>query len=560
MLNFCLPTNLVNEFLARVKSGEINPERLTDLGSQGRREYFASFLGDLNAHKVNAMFEEKILLKNQQAGLIKWAKQLVGINKQKERAFIDKVRNMKDILQPKEVDEYLEDLVSQRLGLSVSREEAKVLVDLSQEVAYRKSLIKSEMEPRSKERIDYGLALYRFKETVSNMKREANKLTPAEFIKSPAAWVESVGGTAKSLLSSFDNSFFGRQGFVTLANEPKIWANNFIKSWGDIGKELKGIDAMAAVKSDVFSRENAVNGKYKQLGIDIGIDTEEAFPSSLPTKIPLVGRLFKASESAYNGAALRFRADLADLYIKQYEDMGGESLKNSGLGRLINSMTGRGHVNLTPGQAKFFNVTLFSIKWVKSNLDILSLYQLDSKMDPKIRKQAAMSALKPIILMAVTLGIAKLLDPESVEDDPRSTDFGKIKIGDYKVNISLGVGALFTVASRLASRSIKTSRGRVKRIGTGKYGDVTIYDLITGYFDGKLSPIARNLKDIWSQETFNGEKVSVGGVIKNMTVPIPAQNLSSMIELASNGDVILFSILEGLDLLGVSVNKKQKRR
>jgi hypothetical protein len=223
-------------------------------------------------------------------------------------------------------------------------------------------------------------------------------------------------------------------------------------------------------------------------------------------------------------------------------------------------MTGRGHVNLTPGQSRFFNSTLFSIKWVKANLDLLSLYQLDSKMDPKIRKQAAMNALKPILLIAVTLGIFKLLDPESVEDDPRSTDFGKIKIGDYKINISLGVGALFTVAARLASKSIKTSRGRVKRIGTGKFGDVGIYDLITGYFDGRLSPIARNLKDIWSQETFNGEKVSVGGIIKNMTVPIPAQNVSQMIELASNGDAVLFSILTSLDLLGFAVNKKQKRR
>jgi hypothetical protein len=506
------------------------------------------------------MFEEKILLKNQQAGLIKWAKQLAGVSKVKERAFINKVNNMKDILQPKEVDAYLEDLVSQRLGLSVSVEEAKILVDLSQEVAYRKSLITPEMPRASKERIDYGIALYRFKETVRDMKREANKLTVREFVMRPAAWVESIGGTAKSLLSSLDNSFFGRQGFVTLANEPKVWAKNFIKSWVDIGKELKGVDAMVTIKADVFSRENAINGKYKALGLDIGIDTEEAFPSSLPTKIPLIGRLFKASESAYNGAALRMRADLADLYIKQYEDMGGVSLKESGLGRLINSMTGRGHVNLTPGQSRFFNSTLFSIKWVKANLDLLSLYQLDTKMDPKIRKQAAMNALKPILLIAVTLGIAKLLDPESVEDDPRSTDFGKIKIGDYKINISLGVGALFTVAARLASKSIKTSRGRVKRIGTGKFGDVGIYDLITGYFDGKLSPIARNLKDIWSQETFNGEKVSVGGIIKNMTVPIPAQNVSQLIELASNGDAVLFSILTSLDLLGVAVNKKQKRR
>jgi hypothetical protein len=560
MLNFCLPSNLVNEFLARVKSGEINPERLTDMTSQQRREYFTSFLGDLNAHKVNAMFEEKILLKNQQAGLIKWAKQLAGVSKVKERAFINKVNNMKDILQPKEVDAYLEDLVSQRLGLSVSVEEAKILVDLSQEVAYRKSLITPEMPARSTERIHYGVSLYRFKETVSAMKREANELTPQEFLVRPGKWVETVGGTAKSLLSSLDNSFFGRQGFVTLANHPEIWAKNFIQSWGDIGKELKGVDAMVTVKADVFSRENAINGKYQAIGIDIGIETEEAFPPSKATKIPLLGRVFKASESAYSAAALRFRADLADLYIKQYESMGGQSLKESGLGVLINSMTGRGHLHLTPGQAKFVNVTFFSVKWIKANLDLLSLYQLDTKMDPKIRAFAARKALQPILLIAATLAIAKLLDPDSVEDDPRSTDFGSIVLGGYKINISLGVASLVTIASRIQNKNIKTSRGRIMRIGTKKYGNAGWEDLLLDYFEGKTSPLFKNLNDMWYEQHFGGEKVTVGSIARNMTVPLPVQQLGEMVDDKENANTLFKAILGALSFSGISVSKKKTRR
>src|SRR3990167_11156069 len=130
-----------------------------------------------------------------------------------------------------------------------------------------------------------------------------------EWVKKPSAWFDTLAGTTKSTAASLDNSFVGRQGIKILYTHPTIWTRAFLKTWSDIGKELLGKDSIQAIKADIVSRPNALNGKYEAGKYDLGIKAEEAFPTSLPSKIPILGRLYRASEAAYNGAALRMRAD-----------------------------------------------------------------------------------------------------------------------------------------------------------------------------------------------------------------------------------------------------------
>jgi hypothetical protein len=180
-----------------------------------------------------------------------------------------------------------------------------------------------------------------------------------EWLTSPTEMFNTIAGTAKSALSSFDNSFFGRQGIKMFFSQPDIWAKDFAKSWGDIGRELvktkSSVEPMDIIKADIYSRENAINGKYDTAGIDLGLSTEEAFPSPLPGKLPILGRLFNASETAFNGAALRMRADYGDRILKKAEEFGidtSDKDQSQGLGKLINAMTGRGYIGKVQRSAK----------------------------------------------------------------------------------------------------------------------------------------------------------------------------------------------------------------
>jgi hypothetical protein len=571
-MTFCLPKHVVDDFLGKLKSGEINPEKLTDMTSEERNTFFASFMGETNAPKVNALFESKLLLKNQQLGIINWAKQVSGIKPGVKRDLLSRVQKMTRILQPKDMDSFLSDLAAQRLGVGVTMEEAGKIADLAKTTAEKKNLIPENSPAGSPERLEYGTALALFKEYVGGLKAEAKKLSAKELLTSPGELLQTVAGTAKSIAASLDNSFFGRQGLVTLITQPDIWMDKFLKSWGNISKELKGIDAMLPIRAGVWSRPNAINGKYKGIGLDIGLESEEAFPSQLPEKIPFFGRLYKASESAYNGAALEMRADLADRIIEEAESMEVDIMdKDAGIGILVNSMTGRGNVKLTPEQGKAINVLIFSVRYAKSNFDVLTAHLLDPKVGKFAKKKAAQNILKIIGVLGGILAVAKMLDPKSVEEDPRSSDFGKIMVGknhEIKINITAGMNGLVTLASRIIPTThngkwgfwTKNSKGKYRQLGTGKYGVASPFDIITNFLQGKASPIARVLLDTWEGRTYSGEKPTVTGEAGGLVTPIPAQNLFELAKTSAGADPILYAILTALDLLGVNVSTKQNQR
>ena len=59
----CIPKHLTQEFLRRIKSGEITPEGLMDMTSEQRVQYFSDFLGEANARNVVSLLESKMLLR-----------------------------------------------------------------------------------------------------------------------------------------------------------------------------------------------------------------------------------------------------------------------------------------------------------------------------------------------------------------------------------------------------------------------------------------------------------------------------------------------------------------
>jgi len=68
-----LTADAEQKFLTGLRKGEIDPQKLIDMTSVERRTFLAKYVGEWNAKFVNTEFESKLLLKNQQRGLITWA-------------------------------------------------------------------------------------------------------------------------------------------------------------------------------------------------------------------------------------------------------------------------------------------------------------------------------------------------------------------------------------------------------------------------------------------------------------------------------------------------------
>ena len=554
--DFHLVDKQVLAFRQALRDGKIDTEALAGMSTKERNAEFGKFLNERSAKKVNTAFERKLLLKNQQAGMINWAKREAGLLPEVKKDLISKVERMEDILTPETEQSFLNDLVDYRLGVGVTESESKQIVELAKIVKdYR-----TEME-NGGDRLMYGAAQIEFHKYVNNLVTEEQKMSLSD-IENPAHFayqsIRKTADTMRSSKSSMDDSAIFRQGWKTMITNPDIWAKNASKTFLEIGQTIKGEDIMDVVGADILSRPNAVNGNYKKMKLAV-TNVEEAFPSALPEKIPLFGRLYKASQDVYTAFLYRQRADIADKLLEEASETGvdlGNTAELQAIGELVNSLTGRGDLGRLEPAADTINSVLFSPRLFKSHLDVLVLHPLGGTTrggaSRFTQKQAAKNLVKIAGATGLIMALANAINPEWVEEDPRSADFGKIKIGNTRFDITGGMGSLVTLGSRLITSSSKSSTsGNIEELNTGEFGARDSLDVIYDYFENKLAPAFSTGKTIITKENFEGESPTVGNLLEDAFVPISFQNAQEVLEDPDSANNLLTIIADGL---GISTN------
>lgn len=569
-MSYCLPKRDANAFLQALKTGKIQPDQLMDMTSAERRAHFATIVGAANAEGVNTAFEGKLLLKDQQAGLQRWAQQMAGLSPKTRKDFIEKIQKLENVLEPAEERAFLADLAAKKFGSAITFDEAKTISAGAKNIAE----LKTKWDPNTQswanetDRLAYGAAFVAYQDYIGNLMRDANSRSFKEWLTQPKAKaLLDTANSIKGIVASLDNSFFGRQGFKVLATNPDIWARGFMKSWSDMKNVIwDGSDPIAVIKADIYSRPNAMNGKYDNGKFALGKDFEEAFPTTLPERIPVLGRFYKMSEAAFVGGALRFRADLADRLIPKAEamgiDMSTPGPEAEAVGDIVNAMTGRGNIGRISGE--WVNAAFFSLRFLKSNWDTLTGHTLGFGIEPGpartfVRRQAASNLLRIAGTMALVMFIAGLLDPESVELDPRSSNFGKIKIGNTRFDISGGMASMVVLAARLLSGSTKDSKDRVKSLTSGKFGARSRLDVLEDFAQGKASPLLGKAIDFARGTDFAGNKITLTETALGLVTPIGFSTASDALADPKAAPLVAVMILDGLGFGASTYGSKRSR-
>lgn len=577
MANFCLLPEKVEEFKKALKSRELNIADLINMTTEERTKVLEKYAGE-NAKDVNTLFEQKLVLKNKILGIKNWASKVgeIGRYDPKEKAKLNelleeyKAKQQERIFSPKEEEAFLNDLADQKLGAHISQEEAKNVFDLTTQTEDYKKAFDPETEtwssPEAKEK--YGASKVALEKYVDELKN--NKFTAKNVIKENIAEIKQSGFRAPSvaigktingiannsvaLVATLDNSFLGRQGLHTLMTHPKIWWKGAANSFLDWGKTIKKPDsAIDAIMADVYSSPNYINGEYKLAKLIP--ENEEQYPTSLPERIPGVGRVFKGSNVAFTGSAIRMRTGLYDLLSKTAKDSGVKWDDNQikDIGNLINSLTARGKIGKT-GELGVVKLVLWAPRMLKGNYDVLTGHTLGQGLETAFaRKQAALNWTKIIATSAAIITIANAIKPGSAETDPRSSDFGKIKIGNTRFDFSAGAGSLITLASRILTGKYKSSTtGQITSYGT-KIGQKSAFDAVIDFLVGKENPPASVITDYLKGQNFQGKPPTLPDEIYRSNTPIDLQNLIKFKD-GHSADQILGFIS---DFLGGSSNTYQ---
>ena len=536
------------------------------MSSEERNAFLSKIVGRDNALQVNSLFESKLLLKNQKAGYISWAKKVAGLTPEVRRDLIAKIERLDRVLSPKEGEQFLKDLAETRLGASVSETEAKNIFNLSERVKKTKSLQQENLTFKTEEqRLAYGRSKVALINYVNDLKGRTNQ----RITLNPVKALSTIAGNAKSIKASMDNSAIFRQGWKTLWTNPVIWSKNAVKSFSTIFKTFGGKKVMDELNADIISRPNYDLMVKAKLAIGT---IEEAFPGTVAEKLPILGRVYKASENAFTGFVHKTRADVFDKYIQIAQKSGIELTEKElqSIGSMVNSLTGRGNLGRYEGSAaNLINNVFFSPRFVKSQFDTLGHVISGAGGSNFVRKQAAFNLLKVVSGTATVLAIADTIKPGSVEWDSRSSDFGKIKIGNSRFDVTGGASSLVVLASRILplligqAASTKSSiTGAIIPINEGKYdpktgefvlkyGASTGKDVLFNFFSNKAAPVAGFFLNLLEGRNFNGEKPTLKGEVVNLFQPILFSTYEDLQKDPNSPNKVITMILDGL---GIGVN------
>lgn len=575
----CLPKDSVDSFKQALVSRKLNPKELASMSSAARHKLFSEVVGDSHAKYVNSLFESKTLLKNQQRGYLTWAKNVANITPAARRTMMDKIANLDRVLDPEDEKMFLKDLASTRLGFDVTADEAKKIAELSRrvqetktaELSTKEAALEKNWKPSVSD-LNYGRARYDFNEHISNLKNDANKLRLSDLkgkgvLQVAPMVTKGIFDTSKSIGASLDDSFALRQGAKAFWTNNRLWQKQFVESFKNIAKGLKSTEAV----NREFNSHMMADPHYDE-AIKNGLalrGNEDAFPTSLPEKIPVFGRAFGASEVAYNAFAQNLRLSIYKKQMALAQDMGKEVPENYGknMAKMVNSLTGRGGFGSLEPASNVANVAFYSLRFLKSNVDTLLLHPaglgVGGTLDAALGKEgarvaseaqvkAATNLAKIVIGTAGVLATAKALKPDSVDYDPRSSNFGKIKIGDTRFDVSGGMASIVELASQLATSSTKSSTtGVITKLNTGDYGGQTQLSVIYKFLQNKASPVGGVALDKLQNKDHNGNPFSLKTEAKTLVTPLGVKNYQEL-KSDPNSANILAAVLA--DTFGIAAN------
>jgi len=461
---------------------------------------------------------------------------------------------------------------------TVTRDEATKLIELARNAA----TLKAKRDPvkgfaTTKERLEYGEAQANFEDYVVDLKygdptlkelasrrvlefKNTAKDNPTKAILDLAKdTVVEIDNNSIGLVASADNSFLLRQGLTTLGTHPTVWAKAANKSFADIYKALRNKHgdkiAKKILRADLVSRENYITGAYHQAGILAKF--EEQYPTSHPARVPYIGRLFKASEVAFTNTALRMRINTFDLLYDMAKKNGVEmnAVQIKDIGALVNSATARAHI----GEARVVSLILWAPRMMWANVNVLTAHLAGAGLKTSFaRKQAAYNLMKITAEIGTVAAVLNALKPNSVELDPRSSDFLKYRDGNTRIDFTGGKAGYITLIARQLSGQTKNAQTKiVKDLTTAGYGESTRLSVGLDFLMNKTTPLVREGIYFAKGKNFQGNKPTLASAAYDLTVPIPVQNIQQNVSgdyPDSRATAVVGSIV---DIFGLNANTYQ---
>jgi hypothetical protein len=416
----------------------------------------------------------------------------------------------KDIL-----DEFKETDFKKEVTEEQKLEQYKNLVRKSKE-RYEKRLAekdftpkeKKEQTPLDKEAFELTVEKNKLKDEV-DLEIEKLRLKNRPMAEKVQDGFVDVLNLPKSLMASADLSAPLRQGAVLSAKHPVLASKAAVEMFRQAFSEKASVDWLARLKATPEYAEMNKAGLYLAEPTAKLAAKEEAFISNIAHKIPIWGKVVKGSERAYTGYLNKLRADV----FSQFRDaLVNDGLKGDLLNKelesfadFINNASGRGNLGRFEQSTAVLNAGFFSPRYAISRFNLINPYTY-VRMSPRARAEALKTVATYIGIGSTVLYLAQAGGAE-VNLDPRSTDFGKIKVGTTRFDIWSGFQQWVRLIAQVYSGEKVNLKGQVKTLGEG-YKEDDRLDIIGRFARAKASPAAGFTMDALAGKDIVGNPVT----------------------------------------------------
>lgn len=374
--------------------------------------------------------------------------------------------------------------------------------------------------------------------------------------------VGNVVNIPRSLMASFDLSAPFRQGVFLVGRK------EFYTSFANMFKVVGSEKAFQALKDEIASRPTYKLMRQGNLALsDISRvleKREEAFMSDWAEKIPVVGRMVHASNRAYTGFLNKLRADTFDSFVKQAEAIGvdlkhDEHALNS-VTRFINAATGRGSLGALNQAAPVLSGVFFSPRLMASRVQMLNP-AFYVGLHPLARKEAFKSLLSFSGLALTVLGLASAAGLE-VGVDPRSSDFGKIKVGNTRYDILGGFQQYIKFGAQILTGEQVGQDGKVRKLNDPKaYRGSTRLTAIADFLRSKASPTTGYVANALDGKNVVGEPFDVVDETAKLFAPLNIQGMADAYkDMGAKGLLTIIPATFGVGVQTYSPRPKKEKK
>lgn len=323
---FCISVELANKLKAAARAGEIDIAKMYNMNSEKRRALFEKYVDKGTAKEINTGFETA-MISTQKTALKKWAESVFTASEKKTAKYKDVLSKIDELdktglLTPNSENGYLEDLVSSKLGATVTSEEAAKISKLSKR-----------LQETASERTQFNTQTLEYFQARKEMDDYIDSITPSSQLKVASSVI--ARGT---LLASFKSPLLNIES-NTIQGLNQAFARRLEN------RKLGGVNNSYATKYALF-----VQKVFSKTGYDISrmvtLDTERTLHGEerVTTQGPgatrkvariyedlIFKRLLSGPDTFFASIAFADRANIESTKIAQSQGLKGKALQEKAL-------------------------------------------------------------------------------------------------------------------------------------------------------------------------------------------------------------------------------------